>query len=49
MTLINQAVIAQCVGRDGGANTDQFLTDPRDCHFDPKVLLCTGGKVPPHA
>jgi len=47
MTLINQAVLAQCVGRDGGASTDQFLTDPRDCHFDPKALLCTGGKVPP--
>src|SRR5580698_463352 len=47
MTLINQAVLKQCVGKDGGAATDQFLTDPRDCHFDPKVLLCTGGKVPP--
>ena len=47
MTLINNAVIAQCVGQDGGASTDQFLTDPRDCHFDPKALLCTGGKVPP--
>jgi feruloyl esterase len=47
MTLVNQAVLAQCVGRDGGASTDQFLTDPRDCHFDPKALLCTGGKVPP--
>jgi feruloyl esterase len=47
MTLINQAVLKQCVGRDGGASTDQFLTDPRDCHFDPKVLQCTGGQVPP--
>jgi feruloyl esterase len=47
MTVINQAVLAQCVGRDGGANTDQFLTDPRDCHFDPKVLQCTGSNVPP--
>jgi feruloyl esterase len=47
MTLINQAVLKQCVGRDGGASTDQFLTDPRDCHFDPKVLLCKGGQVPP--
>jgi len=46
MTLINKAALAQCVGRDGGAGTDQFLTDPRDCHFDPKALLCTGGKVP---
>jgi len=47
MTLINKAVLAQCVGRDGGASTAPFLTDPRDCHFDPKALLCTGGKVPP--
>jgi feruloyl esterase len=47
MTLINKAVVAQCVGRDGGAATDQFLTDPRDCHFNPKVLQCTGGNVPP--
>lgn len=47
MTLINQAVLKACVGRDGGAATDQFLTDPRDCHFDPKELLCTGGAVPP--
>src|SRR5262249_33558492 len=39
--------LAQCVGRDGGAKTDQFLTDPRDCRFDPKVLQCTGGNVPP--
>ncbi|KJC56469.1 hypothetical protein UP10_34320 [Bradyrhizobium sp. LTSPM299] len=47
MTLINQAVIKQCVGQDGGASTDQFLTDPRDCRFDPKALLCTGGQLPP--
>jgi feruloyl esterase len=47
MTLINKAVIAACVGQDGGAKTDQFLTDPRDCRFDPKVLQCSGGNVPP--
>jgi feruloyl esterase len=47
MTLINNAVLAQCVGQDGGAKTDQFLTDPRDCRFDPKVLQCTGTKGPP--
>ncbi len=47
LTLINQAVLKQCVGQDGGASTDQFLTDPRDCHFDPKVLQCTGGNLPP--
>jgi feruloyl esterase len=47
MTLINKAVLVQCVGRDGGASTDQFLTDPRDCQFDPKILQCTGGNIPP--
>jgi feruloyl esterase len=47
MTLVNQAVLKQCVGRDGGASTDQFLTDPRDCQFDPKVLQCKGGQIPP--
>ena len=47
MTLINQAVLKACVGQDGGAKTDQFLTDPRDCKFDPGVLQCTGGNVPP--
>jgi feruloyl esterase len=47
MTVINKAVLAACVGQDGGAKTDQFLTDPRDCHFDPKVLQCSGGNVPP--
>lgn len=47
MTLINNAVLAQCVGQDGGVKTDQFLTDPRDCKFDPKVLQCTASNVPP--
>jgi feruloyl esterase len=47
MSLINKAVLAQCVGQDGGVKTDRFLTDPRDCHFDPKVLQCTGANLPP--
>lgn len=47
MPVINQAVLAQCVGQHGGAPTDKFLTDPRDCGFDPKVLQCKGGAVPP--
>ena len=47
MTLINKAVLAQCAGQDGGVTTDPFLTDPRDCQFDPKGLLCTGSNVPP--
>jgi feruloyl esterase len=40
-------VLKQCVGQDGGVKSDQFLTDPRDCHFDPKVLQCTASNKPP--
>jgi feruloyl esterase len=47
MTLINNAVLAQCVGEAGGAKTDRFPTDPRACHFDPNVLQCTSSNVGP--
>jgi feruloyl esterase len=47
MTLVNQAVLTQCVGQVGGVSTDPFLTDPRACHFDPKLLLCASGQQPP--
>jgi len=47
MSLINNAALAQCAGRDGGVKSDQFLTDPRDCHLDLRVLQCTAGNVPP--
>jgi len=40
--MINQAVLAQCHGQDGGAPTDPFLTDPRNCSFDPAKLQCPG-------
>jgi len=40
--VINQAVLAQCRGQDGGVTTDPFLTDPRDCKFDPSKLQCPG-------
>src|SRR5882724_7858867 len=41
--VINKAVLAQCRGKDGGAKTDPFLTDPRDCSFDPATLACPAG------
>jgi feruloyl esterase len=40
---VTAAVVKQCVGRDGGLSIDNFLTDPRDCHWDPSALQCTGG------
>jgi len=43
LDLVTSAAIAQCKGQDGSPRTDAFLTDPLDCHFDPKVLLCKSG------
>ncbi len=41
--VINQRVLAQCGGQDGGAPGDPFLTDPRNCKFDPGTLECPAG------
>src|SRR5262249_31545597 len=46
--VVNQAVLAQCRGQDGGAPGDAFLTDPRDCKFDPAKLMCPGGVDAPN-
>jgi feruloyl esterase len=46
LTMLNQAVLNACVGKDGGLATDPFLTDPRKCGFDPATLLCTAGDAP---
>jgi feruloyl esterase len=43
---VSRAVIASCAGKDGGAPGDQFLTDPRQCHFDPaKLPTCDAGSA----
>jgi feruloyl esterase len=39
---ITAAVVKQCAGKDGGLGSDNFLTDPRDCQWDPSALQCTG-------
>ena len=36
--MIHQAVLAQCDAIDG--LKDGLIQDPRQCHFDPKVLAC---------
>jgi feruloyl esterase len=46
LTSLNNAVLAACVGSDGGVVTDRYLTDPRDCTFDPASLLCSGANAP---
>jgi feruloyl esterase len=39
-TAITAAIVKQCAGKDGGLSSDNFLTDPRDCHWDPAELQC---------
>jgi feruloyl esterase len=40
---ITKSVVAACGGKDGGAPGDKFLTDPRECKFDPDTLpKCQG-------
>ena len=38
LNMVTSKVIAACAGRDGGAPTESFLTDPRRCNFDPNTL-----------
>ena len=38
-----QAILAACAGRDGGAPGDRFLTNPLDCTVSPRQLACTPG------
>ncbi len=46
LNLVTSAVLAACLGQDGGLKSDTWLNDPRDCHFDPRVLACTGADAP---
>jgi len=42
MELLSKLVLKNYSGKDGGAPGDDFLTDPRFCHFDPETLpQCT--------
>ena len=46
LPLLTNAVLAECAGRDGGVETDGFLSDPRECSFDPGVVQCKRGQDP---
>lgn len=39
----SDAVLMACAGRDGGAPTDRFLTDPLQCTVSPRQLACSNG------
>jgi feruloyl esterase len=42
-TAVTAAIVKKCAGKDGGLSSDNFLTDPRDCRWNPAALQCTGG------
>ncbi len=44
LALLSTPALAQCVGIDGGVATDAFLSDPRQCFFDPQVAECKAGQ-----
>jgi Tannase and feruloyl esterase len=46
LPLLSNAALARCVGKDGGVATDAFLSDPRQCSFDPGVVQCKHGQDP---
>lgn len=45
MKLWTDGYMKACVGKDGGAPSDNFLTDPTQCSFRPRALLCKAGQA----
>jgi len=45
LNTMTNAVLAQCVGNNGGLSTDQFLNNPLACHFDPSTLPLSPDKI----
>jgi feruloyl esterase len=46
LPILTNAVLARCVGKDGGVASDAFLNDPRQCKFDPSFVQCNGAQDP---
>jgi feruloyl esterase len=46
LPILTNAVLALCVGKDGGVAGDAFLNDPRQCKFNPSFVQCTAGQDP---
>jgi feruloyl esterase len=46
LTILHNGVLNACGRQEGTLQTDIYLNDPRDCHFNPKVLQCKGGQNP---
>jgi feruloyl esterase len=46
LTILHNGVLNACGREEGTLQTDIYLNDPRDCHFNPKVLQCKKGEAP---
>jgi feruloyl esterase len=46
LPILTNAVLARCVGKDGGVASDAFLNDPRQCKFDASFVQCSAGQDP---
>ena len=46
ISILHDAILKQCAGKDGGLATDAFLTEPEVCKFDTKSLACKPGQDP---
>jgi len=44
LDVLSKAIVAACDAKDGV--TDGLVSEPRNCKFDPKVLLCKSGDAP---
>jgi feruloyl esterase len=46
LSVLTNAVLARCVGKDGGVAGDEYLNDPRQCKFDASFVACSAGQDP---
>jgi len=45
LNTLSNAVLAQCVGHDGGLSSDAFLNNPPACRFNIAQLTCNGSNA----
>ena len=45
ITVVSNAMLAKCAGKDGGLSTDQFLNNPLACRFNPDKLSLSNDKI----
>jgi len=44
ISVVHEAILQQCAGKDGGLASDRFLSNPQVCRFEPRKLQCAEGQ-----